>query len=306
MNHDNCTRNKPTASGHQPVLLSEVLDAMQISPSDRILDGTFGAGGYTRALLAKGANVLATDLDPTAADRAATISEEYPNQLTFSQGNFAEVDKHLAVAKWDALDGYVIDLGISSLQLDDPERGLAYRLDGPLDMRLGDTGQTAADILNGHDEKELADIFYYYGDETKSRQLAKLISIQRRKQKYVTTGDFLKTVEELHPHAKRGQRHPAQRLFQALRMAVNAELDSLEQALPAAANRLAKDGVLAVVSFHSAEDRLVKVFMRDAVKSGGFEFIHKKPVGPSDAEVAENPRARSGKLRAIRKLEAAA
>lgn len=302
MPHATCSCTESNSGTHQPVLLAETLDQLGSVSGRTYLDGTFGGGGYTKALLAAGAaKVLAVDLDQHAAQRAVELGA---SNLLFFNGNFADLDEHMAKAGIAALDGVVLDLGISSYQLDDPERGMAFRLEGPLDMRLGQTGKTAADILNTAQEKDIADLFYNYGEEHRSRHLAKLICIQRREKKFATTADLLAVIEKLYPRAIPGRRHPAQRLFQALRIAVNEEMAALETVLPKALAALKPGGVLAVVTFHSLEDRVVKHFMRAAAKESPvegatFKLRTKKPIEPEQAEITANIRARSGKLRAI-------
>ncbi len=309
----------PPSSPHIPVLLTPILDAVA-SVHGRWLDGTFGAGGYTRALLDAGAAcVYAVDRDPEVFERAKAWAHEYGDRLTLIKGTFGQLDvlaeKHGAVP----LDGVVLDIGVSSMQIDQAERGFSFMQDGPLDMRMSQSGMTAADVVNTADEAVLADILYLYGEERASRRIARRIVDARKTSRFETTKQLCDVVEAALPRAKPGQVHPATRSFQALRIVVNDELGELVRALSAAEAVLAEGGVLAVVTFHSLEDRIVKRFIQArseqarsnryapelATTLPQFEKISKKAIGPTEAELAENPRSRSAKLRLARRTSAA-
>jgi 16S rRNA (cytosine1402-N4)-methyltransferase len=277
------------------------------------LDGTFGAGGYARGLLEAGAaRVTGVDRDPLALEMAAAWAGEYGDRLRLVAGNFSELDVHAG----GALDGVVLDLGVSSMQLDRAERGFSFQKDGPLDMRMSQAGESAADLVNGAAEGLLADILYHYGEERASRRIAKAIVEARAVEPITTTLRLAEIVAKCLPRPKPGQSHPATRSFQAIRIAVNTEFDSLAEGLQAAERALKPGGRLAVVTFHSLEDRIVKRFFQ--IASGAeananryaparadqvarFEMITKKAVGPDEAELAANPRARSAKLRVARR-----
>lgn len=289
---------------HIPVLIRPLIDA--VSPvSGTWLDGTFGAGGYTKALLEAGANkVIGVDRDPLAFEMAADWVGDYGDQIVLEEGVFSQLDQ-VAVD----LDGVVLDLGVSSMQLDFAERGFSFMRDGPLDMRMSQDGPSAADLCNEADEAELADIIYLFGEERASRRIAKAIVAARP---LTTTLQLAKVVEGCLPRAKPGQSHPATRTFQALRIAVNNEYEELAEGLMAAERALRPGGQLAVVTFHSVEDRMVKRFFQ--LRGGGqananryapatevtpaaFKVTKRKAIGPDEQELAENPRSRSAKLR---------
>jgi 16S rRNA (cytosine1402-N4)-methyltransferase len=299
------------AASHVPVLIGPLIEA--VSPvTGTWLDGTFGAGGYARALLEAGADrVIGIDRDPLAHEMAAWAREE--PRLTLVRDTFSNLDAHGA-----DLQGVVLDLGVSSMQLDRPERGFSFQSDGPLDMRMSQEGPTAADIVNTAAEGQIADILYQYGEERASRRIARAIVAARPLR---TTAELTAIVERCLPRPKPGQSHPATRSFQALRIAVNAEYGELAEGLMAAERALAPGGFLAVVTFHSVEDRMVKRFMQArAGQTGGpsrhapaletvapaFEIVTKKAVGPTPEETARNPRARSAKLRIARRTDAPA
>ncbi|MEM8787612.1 MAG: 16S rRNA (cytosine(1402)-N(4))-methyltransferase RsmH [Pseudomonadota bacterium] len=303
---------------HVPVLLEPLL--AHAAPVAGIwLDGTFGAGGYARGLLDAGAaQVLGVDRDPDVADLAAAWRGAYGDRLSLIQGNFADLDRLAAAAGHAALDGIVLDLGVSSMQLDQAERGFSFRHDGPLDMRMAQAGSSAADLVNTLSEKALADILYIFGEERASRRIARAIVARRP---FTRTRALAEVIEAALPRPRPGQVHPATRSFQALRIAVNDELGALAQGLAAAERALAPGGILAVVTFHSLEDRLVKRFLRD--RSGGagrgsrhapetqqdpprFALVTRKAVAPDEAETVRNPRARSAKLRMARRTAAPA
>ena len=296
----------PRNAPHIPVLLDEVIGALAISPGETHVDGTFGAGGYSRAMLAAGANVIAFDRDPDAiaAGRAADVPG-----LTLVEDRFSRMAAHV-----EDVDGVTLDIGVSSMQLDQAARGFSFQSDGPLDMRMEQAGESAADFLNTADEGDIADIIYRYGDEPKSRRIARAIVAARP----VTRTAELASVVRRAVGWREGQKSdPATRTFQAVRIHINRELGELEDGLEAAERVLKAGGRLAVVTFHSLEDRIVKRFLRersgqtpagsrhlpDMVGRGPaptFEAVA-KPVRASEAELTRNPRARSATLRVARR-----
>ncbi len=304
------------AAPHIPVLLDPLLRA--VAPVSGVwLDGTFGAGGYTRGLLDSGAEqVIAVDRDPLAFDMAREWAGSYGDRLVLQPGVFSRLDEY-----GSDLDGVVLDLGVSSMQLDLAERGFSFLRDGPLDMRMSQDGPSAADLVNEADETTLAGILYYYGEERASRRIARAILRARAEAPIETTARLAEIVEGCLPRAKPGQSHPATRSFQALRIAVNAEYEELYQGLMASERALKPGGALAVVTFHSVEDRMVKRFL--AARSGRsgranryapeaqeqapqFETLTRKAIAPDETELARNPRARSSRLRVARRTEAPA
>lgn len=312
---DEPTRPKDNAP-HIPVLLAPLLKA--VAPVTGIwLDGTFGAGGYTLGLLADGAEkVIAVDRDPLAFEMAADWVADYGDRIEMVEGTFSRLDEY-----GSDLDGVVLDLGVSSMQLDLAERGFSFMKDGPLDMRMSQSGPSAADLVNEADEKELADILFHYGEERASRRIARAILRERAVEPITTTLRLAEIVEGCLPRAKPGQSHPATRSFQALRIAVNDEYGELYKGLMAAERALKPGGLLAVVTFHSSEDRMVKRFLQSrAGKTGhanryapeiiqekpAFNLITRKAVGPDEDELAVNPRSRSAKLRVARRTDAPA
>jgi 16S rRNA (cytosine1402-N4)-methyltransferase len=301
-------------SPHLPVLLGEVLEVLAPLEGARFLDGTFGAGGYSRALLQAGASVVAIDRDPNVIPFAERLRAEYPESFSFVAGRFAELD---ALAG-SPVDGVVLDIGVSSMQLDEPQRGFSFQREGPLDMRMAGEGTSAADLVNALDEHDLADLLFAYGEERKSRRIAHGIVAARAAAPIRTTTELARLIEKA-VGRKPGDVHPATRSFQALRIAVNAELDELVEGLFASERLLTEGGRLAVVTFHSLEDRIVKRFF-DPEKSAPIQSRHLPqaaveerrwaPVGKavkgSPAEVARNPRARSATLRYARRTAATA
>ncbi|MEQ9693734.1 16S rRNA (cytosine(1402)-N(4))-methyltransferase RsmH [Shimia sp. SDUM112013] len=301
---------------HIPVLIDAILKTC--APiKGTWLDGTFGAGGYTRALLDAGADeVIGVDRDPLAFKMAEGWVGEYGNRIRMVQGVFSRMDEFA-----EDLDGVVLDLGVSSMQLDLAERGFSFLRDGPLDMRMSQDGMSAADIVNTATEAEIADILFHYGEERASRRIAKAILRKRSEAPITTTLELAGLIEDCLPRPKPGQSHPATRSFQALRIAVNDEYGELFRGLQAAERALKPGGLLAVVTFHSIEDRMVKRFMQArAGKTGNvnryapeiaqekpaFELITRKAVGPEEDELALNPRSRSAKLRVARRTDAPA
>ncbi len=302
------------ATPHVPVLLRPLLAA--VAPVSGVwLDGTFGAGGYARGLLAAGAErVIGVDRDPTVFRMAADWAAEFGERLVLREGTFSDLDRLAG----GPLDGVVLDLGVSSMQIDTAERGFSFQKDGPLDMRMGAEGPSARDIVNEASEEELADILFLYGEERASRRIARAIVAARPVERTLQLAEI---VARCLPRPKPGQSHPATRSFQALRIAVNDEYGELARGLAAAERALKPGGLLAVVSFHSVEDRMVKRFlqMRSGGAGGGsrhapeqsteapaFEIVTKKSVGPDEEELAANPRARSARLRVARRTQAPA
>lgn len=306
----------PGRAPHIPVLLRPLLAA--VAPVGGVwLDGTFGAGGYSRGLLAAGADrVIGVDRDPLALQMAAAWAPEFGERLQLVAGNFSEMDSHAG----QALDGVVLDLGVSSMQLDLAERGFSFQKDGPLDMRMAQSGESAADLVNTADEGVLADILYHYGEERASRRIARAICDARAVEPITTTLRLAEIVSRCLPRPKPGQSHPATRSFQAIRIAVNTEFQELAEGLAAAERALKPGGMLAVVTFHSLEDRIVKRYLQLAsghqananryapateTNAARFDMVTKKAIGPDDQELAENPRARSAKLRVARRTSVA-
>lgn len=305
---------------HIPVLGRAALDFLQVKDGGVYIDGTFGAGGYTRALLAAAnCQVIAIDRDPGAIAAGAQLAAEAPGRLTLVQNRFSELD-HIARAHGrDSIDGVVLDLGVSSMQLDQAERGFSFRRDGPLDMRMSGEGPSAADIVKAGSERDLADIIYILGEERHSRGVARAIVRARESAPIATTAALADIVASV-VRSKPGDIHPATRTFQALRIFVNDELAELAAALVSAERILIAGGRLVVVSFHSLEDRIVKTFLaeRAATRGGSrhapevkraapsFRPLTRRPVTAGEEEVARNPRARSAKLRAAERAEAPA
>lgn len=293
---------------HIPVLLTPLLAAVE-PVTGLWLDGTFGAGGYTKGLLAAGADcVIGVDRDPLALDMAADWAGAYGDRLRLVAGNFSELDTYSD----RLLDGIVLDLGVSSMQLDQAHRGFSFQKDGPLDMRMAQDGPSAADLVNTTDEAVLADILYLFGEEHASRRIARAIVEARTRAPIETTLQLAEIVAKCLPRPKPGQSHPATRSFQAIRIAVNAEFSELVEGLMAAERALKPGGKLAVVTFHSLEDRIVKRFLQlasgheananryapaRADETARFNLVTRRAVGPDEEELALNPRARSAKLR---------
>ena len=301
------------ASPHIPVLIRPIIAA--VAPVGGVwLDGTFGNGGYTRELLTAGADkVIGVDRDPLAFEMASEWIAGIGDRIECVEGTFSKLDEYAS-----DLDGVVLDLGVSSMQLDIAERGFSFMRNGPLDMRMSQSGQSAADICNTADEAEIASIIYLYGEERASRRIARAIVAARP---LTTTLQLAKIVEGCLPRSKPGQSHPATRTFQALRIAVNNEYGELAMGLMAAERALKPGGQLAVVTFHSVEDRMVKRFLQ--ARSGGmananryapevvqdvaaFTVKKRKAIGPDEQELAENPRSRSAKLRVAIRTDAPA
>lgn len=306
---------------HVPVLMDDAVAALQPVAGGVYLDGTFGGGGYARAVLTRAAcQLYAIDRDPAAVARAQALVAEFPARFEIMPGRISELAQMLAARQVLGLDGAVFDLGLSSYQIDDPMRGFSFRRDGPLDMRMGQDGRSAADLVNSCPEAELADILFKYGDEKASRRVAKAIIERRAVQKFTTTADLAAVIRGVVRADKSGI-DPATRSFQALRIAVNEELADIEAALEQASALLRPQGRLVVVSFHSLEDRIVKHFFAScAGRAPGtsrhdpaglkpaapaqFKLVTKSAVAPGAEEVRVNPRARSAKLRVMERLAA--
>lgn len=308
--------SQPPDVPHVPVLLDEVVAALSSLAGRRVVDGTFGAGGYSRALLAAGADVVAIDRDPTVRVHADRLAEEFPGRFQFVPGTFSELD--ILAQEFGPIGGVVLDIGVSSMQLDQSERGFSFMREGPLDMRMSQSGESAADLVNGLEQDAFANLLYAFGEERKSRRIAQFIVAAREQAPITTTLELARVVEKAIGR-KPGDAHPATRTFQALRIAVNGEFEQLVEGLFAAERLLGEGGVLAVVSFHSLEDRIVKRFF-DPDKGGPAQSRHlpqvkinprrwdpvSKAVKPGAAELDRNPRARSSVLRSgIRTAEPA-
>jgi 16S rRNA (cytosine1402-N4)-methyltransferase len=303
----------PAAPGHVPVLLHEAMDALDPRAGGVYVDGTFGGGGYTRALLDRGARVIALDRDPSAIRVGETLKASSGDRLELVEARFGELDGVVKRVGVGAVDGVVLDIGVSSMQFDEAARGFSLRFDAPLDMRMGTSGRSAADILRDEDEATIADILFHFGEERASRRIARAIVADRETKPFTSTLELAGMIARVAP-ARRGElTHPATRAFQALRIAVNDELGELARGLFAAELLLKPGGRLVVVTFHSLEDRIVKQFF--AARSGRgraasrrlpgepaeaeptFEVPRGQPIEASEAETHANPRSRSAKLR---------
>lgn len=300
------------ANYHEPVLLKEVLDYLNISPGKKYVDATVGGGGHGAAILKLGGKLLGIDTDPEAIKAAGRrLSQACPSpdfsgdnaSWRLAQGNFADLKKIVTKQGWEKTDGILFDLGVSSHQLESPERGFSFRDDTPLDMRMSpELKVTAADLVNGLHKGELSELFTKYGQEKLARRFAQAV-IRARRLKPIKTGRQLaQIIDRAYPDRKKKERiHPATRVFLALRIAVNDEINNLKKALPQALALLGKKGRLVVISFHSGEDRLVKKFF--LIQRKALTVLTLKPITPSVAEVKQNPRSRSAKLRAAEKNE---
>ncbi|HML92493.1 16S rRNA (cytosine(1402)-N(4))-methyltransferase RsmH [Methyloceanibacter sp.] len=322
-------RGRPSSAAgglarHIPVLLSEVLSTLRPEDGDVVIDGTFGAGGYARAILeAAECRLIAIDRDAEALASAQDLAEAFPGRFQAVLGRYSEMEALAAAAGVTAVDGVTLDLGVSSMQLDRPERGFSFAKDGPLDMRMGGEGPTAADLVNDLEEAELADIIYIFGEERRSRAIAKAIVKRRAAAPITRTGELADIVAGVLGRKRDDAKHPATRTFQALRLCVNAELEELAGGLSAAERLLRPGGRLVVVTFHSLEDRIVKRFLasRSAAPQKGsrylpdseakeflpsFQLLNRRPLEPTTEEIRTNPRARSARLRAARRTGAPA
>ena len=308
---------QPSATDHVPVLATEVRECLAVQPGDTVVDATFGAGGHASLLAADlhgRGKLIAIDRDPTVRTYFEQLEQQVSAQLRLLRGDFGVVLPQLA-ANGVRADAILLDLGVSSMQLDRPERGFSYSVDAPLDMRMDSSQElTAREIVNEWPERELGTVFRRYGEERYAKQIARAIVRRRKEQPFERTGELVDAIKASIPAPARfGEGHPAKRVFQALRIAVNEELSSLETALPAALEMLRPGGRLAVIAFHSLEDRIVKQFLREKERGctcppdfpvcvcgqePELRAIQRRPVRPSDAEVAANPRAASARLRA--------
>jgi 16S rRNA (cytosine1402-N4)-methyltransferase len=309
----------PAAQRHIPVLGRQAVEMLAPRDGGIYVDATFGAGGYSRAILdTGGTRVIGIDRDRTAILGGFDLVDRSGGRLTLVEDRFSNLSEVCAAEGFPSVDGVVMDVGVSSMQLDEADRGFSFRLDGPLDMRMGRDGPSAADVIARASEADLANIIYIFGEERHSRGVAKAI-VAARKEAPVTTTKALADIVSKVVWSKPGEIHPATRTFQALRIFVNEELDELHLALSAAERVLKPGGRLAVVSFHSLEDRIVKNFLVERAKAGGgsrhlpevaqaspsFTILTKRPVTADDAEISANPRARSAKLRAAERTQAA-
>lgn len=304
---------------HEPVLYKEIIHALQPRPSGLYVDGTVGAGGHARGILeacAPDGRLLGLDVDPQALALARESLAPYGSRVTLAQASYSSLLEAMGAIGWSTVDGIVLDLGVSSMQLDSGERGFSFQNEAPLDMRFDPSAAlTAADLVNDTPEPELADILFRYGQEPRARKIARLI-VQARP---VSTTTQLATIV-LRAYRQHLRRHPATRTFQALRIAVNDELGTLERGLPRAMDALRVGGRLAVIAFHSLEDRIIKAFIRGheasrrrSDRQGGQDAgalptlspINRKPIQPSPEEIQRNPRARSARLRVIERLDVA-
>jgi 16S rRNA (cytosine1402-N4)-methyltransferase len=309
--------NMMNDSPHQPVLYKEIIHALQPQPGGRYVDGTLGAGGHARGILeacAPDGQLLGLDVDPQALAIARKILAPYEHRIHLAQASYTTLAEQLKRLGWHEVDGILLDLGASSIQFDTPERGFSFMQDAPLDMRFGPhIPRTAADIVNSYSERELADLIYEYGEERESRKIARAIVKARPLH---TTRELVAVIEAVSPR-RGGRLHLATRTFQALRIAVNEELTSIQEVLPQAVAALRSGGRLAVISFHSLEDRIVKDFFReqsrdlvnppyeriyDEERKATLKEVNRKPITPSEEETKNNPRARSAKLRIAQKL----
>lgn len=318
-------------NNHFPVMLPQVLENLSPKDGEVYVDGTFGAGGYSKAFLESAdCTVIAIDRDPSALVAAKELEKDFGKRFIFVQGCFGDALELVKAAGFNQIDGFVLDVGVSSMQIDQPERGFSFRYDGPLDMRMDtNNGRTAADIVNGMEEENLANLIYQYGEERLSRRIAKRIVERRAENKIETTNQLADIIRSVVPRGPKDKIDPATRTFQALRIAVNDELGELERGLIAAEKLLKEAGRLIVVSFHSLEDGIVKAFMYERsgrtsnssrhvpqilpmsveavqaptfslplfIKSSNAQVRGHKAVEPSEAEIQQNPRSRSAKLR---------
>ena len=306
---------------HLPVLIEEVMRFLAPGAPGIFIDGTFGAGGYSRAILSSGAAVLAIDRDPTAIAGGAGLKDEAGERLTLVEGRFADLDQIARDHGHERVDGVVLDIGVSSMQIDDPARGFSFRGAGPLDMRMGGEGPSAADVVNTMEPKSLARVIAVLGEEKRSRAVATAIAAAREKGPITDTVELAEIVARAVGRRATDKIDPATRTFQALRIYVNHELEELADAIAASERILDEGGRLVVVSFHSLEDRIVKRFLaeRSAIRSGGsrhlpemavaeptFTLLTHGTVTAGENEIRANPRARSAKLRAARRTGAPA
>lgn len=300
---------------HKSVLFDEAIESLNIDKSKIILDGTAGGGGHSREIAKRAGRLIAVDQDPDAIKVLHERLDSFDN-VTIVQNNFSNVKDILKEQKIEKIDGMLLDLGVSSFQLDTAQRGFSYHADAPLDMRMSKSGLSAKDVVNTYSETELADILFRYGEEKFARRIAKNIVLHRLNKEIETTGELVDIIKESYPKAKMRDSHPARKTFQAIRIEVNAELDALEKTLDSALDCLSSGGRLSIITFHSLEDRMVKEKFNSWVnpctcpKEFPVCVCGKKPLGkmpfkfkaPSEAELEKNPRARSSKLRCFEKF----
>ena len=300
---------------HKSVLFDEAIESLNIDKSKIILDGTAGGGGHSREIAKRAGRLIAVDQDPDAIKVLHERLDSLDN-VTIVQNNFSNVKDILKEQGIEKIDGMLLDLGVSSFQLDTAQRGFSYHADAPLDMRMSKSGLSAKDVVNTYSETELADILFRYGEEKFARRIAKNIVLHRQNREIETTGELVDIIKESYPKAKMRDSHPARKTFQAIRIEVNAELDALEKTLDSALDCLSSGGRLSIITFHSLEDRMVKEKFNSWVnpctcpKEFPVCVCGKKPLGkmpfkfkaPSEAELEKNPRARSSKLRCFEKF----
>ena len=300
---------------HKSVLFDEAIESLNIDKSKIILDGTAGGGGHSREIAKRAGRLIAVDQDPDAIKVLHERLDSFDN-VTIVQNNFSNVKDILKEQKIEKIDGMLLDLGVSSFQLDTAQRGFSYHADAPLDMRMSKSGLSAKDVVNTYSETELADILFRYGEEKFARRISKNIVLHRQNKEIETTGELVDIIKESYPKAKMRDSHPARKTFQAIRIEVNAELDVLEKTLDSALDCLSSGGRLSIITFHSLEDRMVKEKFNSWVnpctcpKEFPVCVCGKKPLGkmpfkfkaPSEAELEKNPRARSSKLRCFEKF----
>jgi 16S rRNA (cytosine1402-N4)-methyltransferase len=311
--------NATAADRHIPGMCAEVMDLLAPSEGGIFIDGTFGAGGYTRAILATGASVIAIDRDPSAIAAGAALVAESGGRLTLVEGRFSDLDAIAAAHGRERVDGVVLDVGVSSMQLDDAARGFSFRFDGPLDMRMGGDGPSAADVVNRAEPRDLARVIAVLGEEKRARAVAAAIARARAQKELTGTAELAEIVARAVGHRATDKIHPATRTFQALRIFVNRELDELADALAASERVLAEGGRLVVVAFHSLEDRIVKRFLaersevrprgsrhrpEEAIPDPSFALLTRGALVSGEDETMRNPRARSARLRAARRTAA--
>lgn len=290
--------------GHIPVLLSEVLRTFQLQPGQNVIDATLGAGGHAGSMLARIAptgRLLGIEADPRTLESTRVALAAHGDRAVFVRGNFRQLEALARTNRFDHVDAILFDLGLSSMSVDDPTRGFSFQANGPLDMRFDPSSQTltAADLVNNGTAEDLATIFRAYGQEPGAARVAAAIVARRQQARFADTADLAALVASV--VRRRGPRHPATKIFQALRMAVNDELGALTDALPQAFELLAPSGTLGVISFHSGEDRIVKRFMRETAQAGRGTLLTKHVIKPARAEQLSNPRSRSAVFRAISK-----
>ena len=300
---------------HKSVLFDEAIESLNIDKSKIILDGTAGGGGHSREIAKRAGRLISVDQDPDAIKVLHERLDSFDN-VTIVQNNFSNVKDIIKEQGIEKIDGMLLDLGVSSFQLDTAQRGFSYHADAPLDMRMSKSGLSAKDVVNTYSETELADILFRYGEEKFARRIAKNIAFHRQNKKIETTGELVDIIKESYPKAKMRDSHPARKTFQAIRIEVNAELDALEKTLDSALDCLSSGGRLSIITFHSLEDRMVKEKFNSWVnpctcpKEFPVCVCGKKPLGkmpfkfkaPSEAELEKNPRARSSKLRCFEKF----